>query len=134
MDKDSKNTKKTGDLGEKLAQQYLTDHGFSLIEANYWRKWGEIDVIVKDKEGMVHFIEVKTVSYETKGKLERALISGDWRPEEQVTARKLHQIHKAIQTWVSEHDYEEEFVIDVLAIRIVPHETYATVNFIENVA
>lgn len=133
MDKNTKNTKETGDLGEKLAQRYLTDHGFTIMKTNYWRKWGEIDVVAQDVDGRIHFIEVKTVSYETKEKLESALISGDWCPEEQVTARKLHQIHKAMQTWVAEHEHEGEVIIDVIAIRMVPHETYATVNFIENI-
>ena len=132
MEQIKKNTKKTGDLGEKLAQKYLVEQGFTIIETNYLKKWGEIDIVAKKGE-FIHFIEVKTVSYETKQRLERAVISGAWRPEEQVTDRKLHQIEKAVQTWLSEHKYKGEFAIDVLAVRIVPHETYATMNFIENV-
>jgi len=128
-----KNTKKTGDLGEKVAQQYLVEHDFSIVEVNYWRKWGEIDIIAKDTNDVIHFIEVKTVSHETKDELENAVAHETWRPEEQVTERKLHQIHKAIQTWLSENDYMGEFKIDVVAVRIVPRETYATINFIENV-
>ena len=128
-----KNTKKTGDLGEKVTQQYLVEHDFSIVEVNYWRKWGEIDIIAKDTNDVIHFIEVKTVSHETKDELENAVAHETWRPEEQVTERKLHQIHKAIQTWLSENDYMGEFKIDVVAVRIVPRETYATINFIENV-
>ncbi|MFT7507105.1 MAG: putative endonuclease [Acidimicrobiales bacterium] len=133
MAKMAKTTKEIGDLGEKIALQYIIDQGYSLIEANYWRKWGEIDIIAKDSNECVHFIEVKTVSYETKGKLKAAITSGAWRPEEQVTDRKLHQINKAIETWLSEQNYKGEFVIDVIAVRMVPDEMYATVNFIENV-
>ena len=128
-----KNTKKIGDFGEKLAQQYLIEHNFTIIETNYWRKWGEIDVIAADTDGITHFVEVKTVSYETKGKLEYAITSDSWRPEEQVTDRKLHQIHKAVKTWISENEYMGDFMIDVLAIQMVPSETYASVNYIENV-
>ena len=127
-----KNTKKTGDLGEELASEFLMKHGFRIIEQNYLRKWGEID-IVAEKLGIVHFVEVKTVSYETKEDLEKAVARGTWRPEEQVHARKLHQIGKAVQTWISEHNYDGEFALDVLAVRIVPRETYASMNFIENV-
>lgn len=127
-----KNTKKTGDLGEQIAQKYLLEHGFTIIEANYWRKWGEIDIVAK-RDTVVHFIEVKTVSYETKEKLEYAITSKSWRSEEQVTDRKLHQIGKAIQTWIPENKYEGDFIIDVVAVRIVPQETYAVVNFIEDV-
>ena len=132
MSQSKKNTKETGDLGERIALRYLIKHSFVIVETNYWRKWGEIDIVARKGE-FIHFIEVKTVSYETKGKLEHAVTSGSWRPEEQVTDRKLHQIGKAIQTWIPENNYEGEFVIDVLALRIVPDKSYATVNFIENV-
>ena len=127
-----KNTKKIGDLGEKIAQKYLRDNGFAIVDTNFWRKWGEIDIIAK-KNNAIHFIEVKTVSYETKGKLEYSLQSGSWRPEEQVTRRKLNQMRKAIETWLSDTQYKGEIVVDVLALRIVPHDIYATFNFIENV-
>jgi len=127
------NTKKIGDLGEKVAQQYLIEHGFLVLEVNYWRKWGEIDIIAEDKEGLVHFVEVKTVSYETKGELEDAITSGAWRPEEQVTDRKLHQIHKALETWLSANNYNGDWGIDVIGVRMVPSVRYCTVNMITNV-
>lgn len=128
----SKNTRKTGDLGESIAVKHLQTKGFTILTQNYLKKWGEID-IVAEKEGIVHFIEVKTVSYETKVDLTRAVTHGTWRPEEQVHRRKLHQIDKALQTWICENNYKGEWVIDVIAVRIVPRETYATVNMIENV-
>jgi putative endonuclease len=127
-----KNTKETGILGEKVAREYLIRKNFTILETNYWRKWGELDIVAR-KEGKVHFIEVKTVSHETKQDLKWAVSRGTWRPEEQVHRFKLHQIHKALQTWISDNTYKGEFQVDVLAVRIVPHETFATVNFIENV-
>jgi len=42
-------------------------------------------------------------------------------------------MRKAIETWLSETQYKGEIVVDVLALRIVTEESYATVNFIENV-
>ncbi len=127
-----KNTKKTGDLGERIARKYLQDNGFIIVDTNFWRKWGEIDILAK-KNNAIHFIEVKTISYETKGKLGHALQSGSWRPEEQVTSRKLNHMRKAIETWISDTQYKGEIVVDVLALRIVPNEAYAMINFIENV-
>jgi len=63
MTESKKNTKKIGDLGEEISVKYLKNKGFSILETNYLRKWGEID-IVAEKDEVVHFIEVKTVSYE----------------------------------------------------------------------
>ncbi len=127
-----KNTREIGNLGEDIAAGYLKNRGFAIIERNYWRKWGELD-IVASKDNIVHFIEVKAVSYETKHDLERSVLRETWRPEEQVHQFKLHQIAKAIETWVSENNYQGDWVIDVVGVRIVPRETFATVNIIENV-
>lgn len=52
-----------GDLGEKLSTRYLLSKGFVLVGRNYRKPWGEIDVIV-EKKGRIHFVEVKTVSWE----------------------------------------------------------------------
>jgi len=57
---------KIGDLGEGIACDYLKAKGHQIIERNYWKPWGEIDIIV-EKEGVVGFIEVKTVSRENLG-------------------------------------------------------------------
>lgn len=132
MEIKKKNTKIVGDYGEKIAANYLRKKGFVILDLNYWRKWGELD-IVASKDGIVHFVEVKTVSYETKQKLEYAVSCGAWRPEEQVHQFKLHQIGKVLETWISDRSYEGDWQIDVIAVRVVPHETYATVNYIENI-
>jgi putative endonuclease len=125
-------TKEIGKLGENIGSQFLINYGFKIIERNYLKKWGEIDIVAAQKD-RVHFVEVKTVSHETRQDLEFAVSRGTWRSEEQVHSFKMHQIHKAIQTWIEEHKYTGEFQIDVLAIRVVPRETFATVNYLENV-
>ena len=125
-------TKEIGNLGEQVAVDYLVSHGFSIIERNYWRKWGEIDIVAK-KEGRVHFVEVKSVSHASLALLREAILRGTWRPEELVHERKLHQIHKALQTWLTETSFVGEWQIDVMAVRLVPTATFATVKLIENV-
>ena len=125
-------TKEIGKLGEQLTCKYLKKHGYSILEINYWRKWGELDVIAK-KNNIVYFVEVKTFSYQTKEKLEYAVTHETWRPEEQVHQFKLHQIEKALETWIKDTHYKGEWKVAVAGVRIVPRETFATVNFIENV-
>jgi putative endonuclease len=127
-----KNTQETGKIGEEIASDFLVKNGYSILDRNYWRKWGEIDIICRKNE-IVHFVEVKTVSYETRQNLEWAVTHETWRPEELVHRFKLHQIEKALQTWIGEKNYTGEWSIDVAAVRIVPRETFATVNLIENV-
>jgi Holliday junction resolvase-like predicted endonuclease len=132
MEEKPNNSKETGALGEKVVVTYLIEHGYSILDTNYWRKWGELDIIA-EKDGKVHFVEVKTFSYDSKEDLNYALTHESWRPEEQVHKFKMGQIAKALQTWIAEKKYEGEWQIDVMGVRIVPHETFATVNFIENV-
>lgn len=122
----------TGQIGERLATQYLLDQGFALLARNYRKKWGEIDVIVS-KNNKTHFVEVKTVSYGTKQDLKNAVSYGTWRPEENVHPFKLKKLSRAIESWIMEHKYAGDWQIDVAAVRIVPRETLATIKIIENI-
>jgi len=125
-----------GAYGEQIAANYLKRRGLSIIATNYLKKWGEIDIVAREtaKNGpIVRFIEVKTVSYETKGDLQRSVSHRTWRPEENVHEAKLRRLHRAIESWILENDYDGEWEIDVLAVRIVPREKFATVKHIPNV-
>ncbi|MES2967007.1 MAG: YraN family protein [Patescibacteria group bacterium] len=124
--------KVVGNQGELICANYLKRKGFTLIEMNYLRKWGEIDVIVK-KDNKIHFVEVKTVSYETKADLERAVTHGTWRPEENVHAFKIKKLSRAIESWIMDRKWDGDWQIDVAAVRIVPRETFATIKIIDNV-
>ena len=55
------NSQKIGQLGEDIACKFLMKHGFSILERNYTKKWGEIDVIA-EKGKKLYFVEVKSVS------------------------------------------------------------------------
>ncbi len=49
-----------GNAGERIAARYLKRHGYKIIERNYTvQKMGEIDIIAKDRDGTVVFVEVK---------------------------------------------------------------------------
>lgn len=129
----SGNNNHIGAIGEKIANRYLQKKGFLLLDQNYLRKWGEIDLIFQ-KGAKIHFVEVKTVSHETKAALKTAVSYGTWRPEEQVTAQKIAKMNRAIESWLQEtkHNFVE-WQIDVVAIRTVPHEKFATVTYLPNV-
>ncbi|WP_338033234.1 YraN family protein [Desulfobulbus alkaliphilus] len=49
----------TGQLGERIAAEYLTGQRYEILETNYRKPFGEMDIIAKD-QGVVVFIEVKT--------------------------------------------------------------------------
>ena len=84
------NKQRVGKIGEDIVCRFLMKQDFQIIERNYWKKWGEIDIIAK-KSNILHFVEVKTVSYKN---LENVIYETDkHRPEENVHPWKLKNYH-----------------------------------------
>ena len=79
-----------GSRYEYIAASYLEKNGVQVIEQNYQRKTGEIDLIAKDGEYLV-FIEVKYRSDEKKGE-----------PLSAVDYRKQKRICKTAQWYLTE--------------------------------
>ena len=47
-----------GDTGEGVACKYLEQRGYAVVERNYLKPWGEIDIVAQ-KANKLYFIEVK---------------------------------------------------------------------------
>jgi putative endonuclease len=127
---------KVGAWGEDIAAVYLKRKGFTIIDTNYLKKWGEIDIVSREtskNKDIIHFVEVKTVSYETRNELERAVSYGTWRPEENVHPKKLKRLYRTIESWLLENNDNSNWQIDIVSVRIVPRERYAIVKFIPNI-
>ena len=122
--------RKIGDICEDVCVKHLLKHGLGVIQRNYLKKWGEIDIIAKDvscESLLLHFIEVKgSVSYES-------YISG--LPEENVHYWKQKRIWRAIQTWIMEHkEYDEvEWQVDVMAVFLDLERKKARIRWTKNV-
>ena len=102
-----------GKAGEILAAIYLQEKGFSIVEKNYLTKAGEIDIIAS-KDGVIHYIEVKTRGSGKYG-----------TPEEAVDDKKLEKIEKAALLYrARNHPPQEYESVDVMAI---------TIDFLEGV-
>mgnify|MGYP001304523163 CR=1 FL=1 len=121
-----------GAWGEEIAVVMLQKRGFRILERNHLRKWGEIDIIAS-KSRVIHFVEVKTVSYETKTLLNYAVAHETWRPEEQVHHFKLKKLYRVVETWIMENEYNGEWQLDIVAVRVVPREKYATWQYFDNI-
>jgi putative endonuclease len=53
-----------GKLGERLAEEHLTESGFQIVERNFRTRYGELDLVAADPDCLV-FCEVKTRSAHT---------------------------------------------------------------------
>ncbi|MBX4192586.1 YraN family protein, partial [Candidatus Parcubacteria bacterium] len=114
-----------GDTGEGVACRYLESKGYKVLERNYLKPWGEID-IVAEKAKKLYFVEVKTVSREPKE---------GYRPEENVHPAKLKRLHRAIQTYILDHKVlkDVDFQIDVACVYLDFSTKKAKVEMLENV-
>ncbi len=53
------NKRNIGASYEGVARDFLTDKGYEILCMNYRCKYGEIDIIARDNDGYVVFVEVK---------------------------------------------------------------------------
>ena len=117
------NTRTIGNLGEDLACRFLRQKGMDIVDRNYSRKWGEIDVIAK-KGTTLHFVEVKSVSCET---IEESA-TREYQPEENIHAAKIRRLERAIGSYLAERpnmvSEDTDWQIDALAVFIdTTHKT-----------
>ena len=90
-------TQKIGEIGENMAVKFLVKHGFSILDRNYTKKWGEIDIVAK-KDDRLYFVEVKSVSREILPDVTRE--TSDYRPEENMHPWKMKRMSRTIQTYL----------------------------------
>lgn len=94
-----------GQNGENIAEKYLKENGYIIIERNFRCRQGEIDIIAKDGEEIV-FIEVKT---------RRSIICGN--PAEAVNILKQKHIKKVAEVYVYLNHIENVYIrFDVIEI------------------
>jgi putative endonuclease len=116
---------KVGKFGEDIACVFLEKHGYKILERNYLRKWGELDIIAK-KAKKLCFVEVKTVSCGTSAGI-------GYRPEDNMSSSKIKRFTRIIQTYLQEKDVDHaEWSAALIAIRVDTVKKIAKVRFIEN--
>jgi putative endonuclease len=94
-----------GKVGERVAEQYLKNKGYKLVERNYRCAAGELDLIVLDRRVVV-FVEVKTRSGHGYGS-----------PLEAVEFRKQRKMIQAAQYFLSEKKlHQRDARFDVVGI------------------
>ncbi|KKS75741.1 MAG: hypothetical protein UV48_C0007G0016 [Candidatus Azambacteria bacterium GW2011_GWA2_42_9] len=113
----------TGKLGEDIAVKYLESHKYKILGRNYRKPWGEIDIVAQQSDELV-FVEVKTQNQKF-----------EWRPEENITRHKKHQLSRIIATYLKEHRTSEsqDWRIDILAIKLDFQTKDAQIEHIQNI-
>ncbi len=90
-----------GQAAEDRATAYLVDMGFRIVERNFHSRFGEID-IVASKDGVLHFIEVKSSSH--------------YDPIEAITPKKMQKILKTIDYFFLKKGVDMPYEVDALLV------------------
>ena len=132
-------TQKIGEIGENIAARFLMKRGFSVLDRNYTKKWGEID-IVAEKDNKLYFIEVKSVSRETLNTfIPKSYNDSDeryeHRPEDNMHPWKLKRLSRTIQTYLLSKNIDEgkEWQVDLLVVYICQKEKKVKVKVVSDI-
>ena len=134
------NNKKTiGSAGENLVKRFLVKHGLEIVEQNYWKPWGEIDIVAKS-ENTIHFIEVKSKEIREEGQkyggfrpktgtpVQPTDRNDRFRPEDHMHSWKIKRFKRIIETWIMDRNYGGEWQIDVAIAYVSPETSIESVD------
>jgi putative endonuclease len=96
-----------GLYAEQVAGKYLADKGYEILDRNWRRPWGELDIVVK-RGDIVAFMEVKANS----------MASSAFNPENRVDWKKMQKTIRTARTWLAYRKYpdDQEWQIDIIAV------------------
>jgi Holliday junction resolvase-like predicted endonuclease len=110
---------------EKAVGKHLRSLGYTLLDSNWRRPWGELDlVVVRDR--VIHFVEVKASTRSTPG----------FEPFLRADARKMHKVRRTAQTWLSAHRYgpDTEWQMDIASVIMKPAPAEPDIELFEQVS
>ena len=114
-------TKEIGNIGETYTVKYLKKHGYKILERNYLKRYGEIDIVAENKEYLV-FVQVKTRNINT-------LVRGG----EAVNYHKRQCLIKTALAYLSEHKVDKFCRFDVSEVYVYRDTLkLQSINYIEN--
>ena len=100
-----------GRKGEEAAVRYLKSRGYAIVKRNWFCRFGEADIIARDPEGTLCFIEVKT-----RQSVEAGL------PEEAITQSRYERIALCYMMVTDDWDDNDSVRFDAIAICVTaPH-------------
>lgn len=117
-----------GTIGEGIAARFLVKHGYSVIERNYLRKVGEIDIICF-KDDVLYFVEVKTIS---QNNVSRETDSRG--PEDNLHADKIRRIERAIAVYLDERQVDGDWELLGIMVRLNEADKVAKVSLLNDFA
>jgi len=100
----------TGNTGQKLAVEYLSGLGYRIMHVNWRYSHWEVDIIA-EKDGILHFMEVKTRLTRKFG-----------HPEDGVDKKKINNLINAAEEYLYKEPQWTRIQFDILSITMLPGE------------
>jgi len=117
-----------GKLGEDTAAKHLSSKGYDILFRNLNWKWGELDLIARDPDGTLVFIEVKTLQCLT--------LNTVLKPEDNLTTAKLRKLQRTAQLFIGKHPElisdSRGWRIDLMAVCLTP-DNESVIRHYENI-
>ncbi|NMB92532.1 MAG: YraN family protein [Parcubacteria group bacterium] len=127
-------SQKIGEIGENIAKKFLVKHGFSIVDRNYTRKWGEID-IVAEKNNKLYFVEVKSISRPNNLNVITQKTLDQYHPEDNMHPWKLKRLARTIQTYLLSKKVpeEKEWQVNLLVVFLDLENKKAKVKLVSDI-
>ncbi len=124
--------RKLGNLGEDISCRFLLKKGYKILDRNYLKPFGEIDVIAQIGD-IMHFIEVKSVSRENLKDV--SYETDTYKPEDNVHHWKLQRLANTIQAYLEEKgiSHETNWQLDIITVFIDKKNLISQVKLMENI-
>ncbi len=109
----TKNKRATGKRGEDIACRFLKKDSYKILQKNFRCHQGEIDLIAKDKDGVLCFVEVKARNSEDFG-----------LPEESITYWKRKKLLYIALAYIEVKKLKSKAMrFDVVSINLANNKT-----------
>ena len=134
-------TKELGNLGEKIACEYLVGKGFNILGRNDRISFGEIDIIARKKskffarsDKTIHFVEVKAIADNRGGFSRERDPVARWFPEQHVNYQKQRKLKNLAQIWLEKNQFSQNtpYQIDIIGIVINEQTKNAKLHYFTN--
>jgi putative endonuclease len=115
---------KFGSFAESCAEKFLVSKGYRIIDRNYRKPWGELDIIA-DKDGVLSFIEVKA---------SKTYLSG-FEPELRANRTKMVKVVRTARSYLVAKKYspDQEWRLDIISVVIDKDRGVAKIKHFKNI-
>ena len=128
---------KIGRIGEDCACEYLRKNGYKILDRNYLKKWGEIDIVAKMGK-KIHFVEVKSVSREIFPLGEKNVThetSDGYRAEDNMHPWKLQRLGRVVQSYLLDKDVPDDvdWQFDLATVYVDSYKGQHVIKMLEDI-